>query len=433
MLPSPEIGLARRGRPRAARAARASTSPSRRSASSSASRSAPRSASPFGAVVGLSKLGDILLSPTLGAIRAVPSLAWVPLLILWFKIGEDSKIILIAIGAFFPVYTIVAAALRHVDHQLVEAGRAFGLRGVPLFADGAAARGRPVGGVRAAARARAVVAVPRRRRAHRVVDGPRVPARRLAATTAASTASSSRSSCSRCWASSPTRSSDSALAERLPAEEVGMTTGDRQARTARDDATYRADRRHSRRPRTSSRGRRRADADPVAFWEREARAARLGDAVAHRARVGARRIERRPRRPHRPAAPVVRRRRAERRGQLRGPARRRGPGRQGGAARRGRARRPPHAHLRRAAARGRACRERARRPRHRPGRPRRRLPAGARRDRHRDAGDRAHRRRCTRWCSAGSPPRRCGSACRTRAPSCSSPATGSSAAAGRRR
>lgn len=87
----------------------------------------------FGAVVGLSKLGDILLSPTLGAIRAVPSLAWVPLLILWFKIGEDSKIILIAIGAFFPVYTIVAAALRHVDRQLLEAGRAFGLRGFPLF------------------------------------------------------------------------------------------------------------------------------------------------------------------------------------------------------------------------------------------------------------------------------------------------------------
>jgi sulfonate transport system permease protein len=87
----------------------------------------------LGAVVGLSRLGDILLAPTLGAIRAVPSLAWVPLLILWFKIGEDSKIILIAIGAFFPVYTIVAAALRHVDRQLLEAARAFGLHRVQLF------------------------------------------------------------------------------------------------------------------------------------------------------------------------------------------------------------------------------------------------------------------------------------------------------------
>ena len=85
------------------------------------------------AVVGLSRLGDALLAPTLSAIRAVPSLAWVPLLILWMKIGEDSKITLIAIGAFFPVYTTVAAALRHVDAHLVEVGRAYGLRGVRLF------------------------------------------------------------------------------------------------------------------------------------------------------------------------------------------------------------------------------------------------------------------------------------------------------------
>ncbi|WP_285041073.1 ABC transporter permease [Plantibacter sp. LMC-P-059a] len=87
----------------------------------------------LGAVVGLSRLGDILLSTTFAAIRAVPSLAWVPLLILWLKIGEESKITLIAIGAFFPVYTTVSAALRHVDRQLVEAGRAFGLNGVALF------------------------------------------------------------------------------------------------------------------------------------------------------------------------------------------------------------------------------------------------------------------------------------------------------------
>lgn len=87
----------------------------------------------LGALVGLSRAGDVLLSPTLAAVRAVPSLAWVPLLILWMKIGEDSKITLIAIGAFFPLFTTLAAALRHVDPQLVEAGRAFGLRGVRLL------------------------------------------------------------------------------------------------------------------------------------------------------------------------------------------------------------------------------------------------------------------------------------------------------------
>ena len=84
-------------------------------------------------LVGLSRLGDMLLSPTLAAVRAVPSLAWVPLLILWMQIGEESKVTLIAIGAFFPVYTTVASALRHVAPQLVEAGRSFSLRGWSLF------------------------------------------------------------------------------------------------------------------------------------------------------------------------------------------------------------------------------------------------------------------------------------------------------------
>lgn len=84
-------------------------------------------------VVGLSRLGDVVFSPTLAAIRAVPSLAWVPLLILWMQIGEESKVTLIAIGAFFPVYTTVASALRHVDPHLVEAGRSFSLHGWSLF------------------------------------------------------------------------------------------------------------------------------------------------------------------------------------------------------------------------------------------------------------------------------------------------------------
>ena len=87
----------------------------------------------LGAVLGLSRLAEILLGPMIGALRAVPSLAWVPLLILWLKIGEDSKITLIAIGAFFPVFTTVSLALRHVDRNLVEAARAFGLNGLKLL------------------------------------------------------------------------------------------------------------------------------------------------------------------------------------------------------------------------------------------------------------------------------------------------------------
>lgn len=88
----------------------------------------------LGALVGLSKWGSALLSPTVGAFRAVPSLAWVPLLVLYLGINEDSKVTLVAIGALFPVYTTVAGALRHVDPQLVELGRAYGLGRLSLLA-----------------------------------------------------------------------------------------------------------------------------------------------------------------------------------------------------------------------------------------------------------------------------------------------------------
>lgn len=87
----------------------------------------------LGALVGLSRWARLLAGSTIGAVRAVPSLAWVPLLLLWIGIGEDSKVTLVAIGAFFPVYTTVSAALAHVDPKLVEAAKTFGIRGLNLF------------------------------------------------------------------------------------------------------------------------------------------------------------------------------------------------------------------------------------------------------------------------------------------------------------
>jgi sulfonate transport system permease protein len=87
----------------------------------------------LGAVVGLSRPASILLSPLIGALRAVPSLAWLPLLVLYLGIGEVPKVTLITIGAAFPVFTTLAGALRHVDPHLVELGRAYGLRRVGLL------------------------------------------------------------------------------------------------------------------------------------------------------------------------------------------------------------------------------------------------------------------------------------------------------------
>jgi sulfonate transport system permease protein len=55
----------------------------------------------FAAWVGLSREAEAYLEPTFAALRSIPSLAWVPLLLLWLGIDETSKIVLIAIGAFF--------------------------------------------------------------------------------------------------------------------------------------------------------------------------------------------------------------------------------------------------------------------------------------------------------------------------------------------
>jgi sulfonate transport system permease protein len=63
----------------------------------------------------------------LQALRAIPSIAWVPLFILWLGIFEGSKITLIAVGVFFPVYLGVMGAIMSVDRKLVEVGRAFRL------------------------------------------------------------------------------------------------------------------------------------------------------------------------------------------------------------------------------------------------------------------------------------------------------------------
>ncbi len=56
----------------------------------------------IGAVTGYSQRLSRLLDPTLQALRAIPSIAWVPLFILWFGIFEASKVALIAVGVFFP-------------------------------------------------------------------------------------------------------------------------------------------------------------------------------------------------------------------------------------------------------------------------------------------------------------------------------------------
>jgi sulfonate transport system permease protein len=86
----------------------------------------------LGALVGSSRAAERALDPTLQALRSVPSLAWVPLLLLWLGIGEAAKITLVGIGAFFPMYVALVAGIRGVDRKLVEVARSLGLHGVAL-------------------------------------------------------------------------------------------------------------------------------------------------------------------------------------------------------------------------------------------------------------------------------------------------------------
>ena len=86
----------------------------------------------LGALTGYSETWRRLLDPTLQGLRSIPSIGWVPLFILWLGIFEASKVVLIAVGVFFPVYLNLMDGIQQVDRKLVEVARVHGYRGVAL-------------------------------------------------------------------------------------------------------------------------------------------------------------------------------------------------------------------------------------------------------------------------------------------------------------
>jgi sulfonate transport system permease protein len=77
----------------------------------------------FGTLVGLYRYAEKTLDPSMQMIRMVPHLAVTSLFILWFGIGETAKILMIAKGAFFPVYINTFLGIRNVDNKLFEVAR----------------------------------------------------------------------------------------------------------------------------------------------------------------------------------------------------------------------------------------------------------------------------------------------------------------------
>lgn len=86
----------------------------------------------LGSLVGMSNKAETMFDPLIQAFRAIPSLAWVPLFILWLGIGEPSKVTLISVGVFFPVYLNVVGGIQSVDRKLIEVGKAYGLSSFQL-------------------------------------------------------------------------------------------------------------------------------------------------------------------------------------------------------------------------------------------------------------------------------------------------------------
>jgi sulfonate transport system permease protein len=89
----------------------------------------------FGVVVGLSQRGEDLLDSTFQAVRTLPLLGLIPLFILWFGLGETPRILLIALGSFFPIYINVFKGIRGVDVRLIELASSYGLNPLQLMRD----------------------------------------------------------------------------------------------------------------------------------------------------------------------------------------------------------------------------------------------------------------------------------------------------------
>ncbi|HWR39243.1 MAG TPA: ABC transporter permease, partial [Patescibacteria group bacterium] len=82
---------------------------------------------PLAMILGLNRRVEPYIQPILEFVRHIPPLACIPLLILWFGIGEASKLAVIIMAAFFPVFLNTLSGIAQCDGKLLEVGKVFGL------------------------------------------------------------------------------------------------------------------------------------------------------------------------------------------------------------------------------------------------------------------------------------------------------------------
>jgi len=90
---------------------------------------------PVGMLMGMSRLVQGVTEPLIELLRPIPPIALIPLAILWFGIGEASKVAIIAYGAFFPIFVSTLAGFRDVDPVHIRGPRTLGATRYELFRD----------------------------------------------------------------------------------------------------------------------------------------------------------------------------------------------------------------------------------------------------------------------------------------------------------
>jgi ABC-type nitrate/sulfonate/bicarbonate transport system permease component len=79
----------------------------------------------LGVIVGWYRVARMVLDPFLNALYATPRLAMMPLIIIWFGIGYESKVFIVFLSAFFPILVNTVGGIRTLDRDLLRAARAF--------------------------------------------------------------------------------------------------------------------------------------------------------------------------------------------------------------------------------------------------------------------------------------------------------------------
>jgi NitT/TauT family transport system permease protein len=82
---------------------------------------------PLGLIIGWNRRADMALNPLIQVLRPISPLAWIPLAILFFGVGDLSAIFLIFLGCFFPLLLTAINAVRSIPAVYLNAGRNFGL------------------------------------------------------------------------------------------------------------------------------------------------------------------------------------------------------------------------------------------------------------------------------------------------------------------